>query len=70
LLSKLRNSKNMTQNAFSKKCGFSRQYVSLVESGQRMPSLDFALNMASVFDFNIKDFMILLIDTILYYENI
>ncbi len=60
----------MTQNAFSKKCGFSRQYVSLVESGKRMPSFDFALNMACVFGLSAKDFMLLLVDKIFYYENL
>jgi len=70
LLSDQRSNKNMTQNAFSKKCGFSRQYVSLVESGQRMPSLYFALNMAHVFEINVKDFMNQLVDKISYYENL
>jgi len=70
LLSDQRCSKNMTQNAFSKKCGFTRQYISLVEGGQRMPSFDFALNMAQVFEINAKDFMSQLVDKISYYENL
>jgi len=59
----------MSQNAFSKKCGFTRQYISLVESGKRMPSFDFAINMAEVFGINTKEFILLLLDRISYYEN-
>jgi len=70
LLANQRNSKNMSQNAFSKKCGFTRQYISLVESGKRMPSFDFAINMAEVFEIDTKDFLLLLIDKISYYENL
>jgi len=70
LLAKHRKSKNMSQNAFSKKCGFTRQYISLVESGKRMPSFDFAINMAEVFEIEAKDFILLLFDKISYYENL
>ncbi|MCL2260959.1 MAG: helix-turn-helix transcriptional regulator [Fibromonadales bacterium] len=69
LLANQRGSKNMSQNAFSKKCGFTRQYISLVESGKRMPSFDFAINMAEVFGINTKEFILLLLDRISYYEN-
>jgi len=69
LLVNQRTSKNMSQNAFSKKCGFTRQYISLVESGKRMPSFDFALNMALIFEISIKDFMHMLVDKISYYES-
>ena len=70
LLANQRNSKNMSQNAFSKKSGFTRQYISLVESGKRMPSFDFAINMAEVFEIDAKDFILLLFDKISYYENL
>ncbi|MCL2284191.1 MAG: helix-turn-helix domain-containing protein [Fibromonadales bacterium] len=70
LLTDQRNSRNMTQSAFSRKCGFSRQYISLVENGKRMPSFDFALNMAYVFKINVKDFMLLILDKIFYYESL
>lgn len=35
-----------------------------------MPSFDFALNMACVFGLSAKDFMLLLVDKIFYYENL
>jgi len=69
LLINYRNRKNISQRDFAKKCNVSRQYISLVESGRRMPALDFALNIADGFGMNHKDFMIVLIDRISYYKK-
>jgi len=59
----------MSQCDFAKKCNVSRQYISLIESGRRMPMLDFVLNIADGFDMNHKDFMMVLIDRISYYKK-
>ena len=59
----------MSQCDFAKKCKVSRQYISLIESGRRMPMLDFVLNIADGFDMNHKDFMMVLIDRISYYKK-
>jgi transcriptional regulator with XRE-family HTH domain len=53
----------------AKKSGFSRRYISLVESGKRMPTLNFIFCMAESFGMNAKDFMILLADKFSDYEN-
>ncbi len=70
LLLKQRNSKNMTQYEFSKKCGFSRQYLSLVESGKRIPTLDFAFNVAEEFGMSVEGFIQMLIEKVSYYEEL
>jgi transcriptional regulator with XRE-family HTH domain len=59
----------MSQCDFAKKCKVSRQYISLIESGRRMPMLDFVFNIAYGFDMNLKDFMMVLIDRISYYKK-
>jgi transcriptional regulator with XRE-family HTH domain len=59
----------MSQRDFAKKCKISRQYISLIESGRRMPMLDFIFNIADGFGMSHKDFMIVLIDRISYYKN-
>ncbi|MCL2100161.1 MAG: helix-turn-helix transcriptional regulator [Fibromonadales bacterium] len=62
--------KKMSQYEFSKKCGFSRQYISLIESGKRMPKLEFVFNFADGFDMKIQDFMHLLVEKVVYYEEL
>jgi len=62
--------KDLSQKEFSRKSGLSRQYISLIECGRRMPSLDLIFNIADGFEINIKDFMPALIEKILYYENL
>jgi transcriptional regulator with XRE-family HTH domain len=69
LLINYRNRKNMSQRDFAEKCKVSRQYISLIESGRRMPMLDFVFNIADGFDMNLKDFMMVLIDRISYYNK-
>ncbi|GBU24480.1 hypothetical protein R83H12_01111 [Fibrobacteria bacterium R8-3-H12] len=69
LLINYRNRKNMSQRDFAKKCKVSRQYISLIESGRRMPMLDFVFSIADGFNMGHKDFMIVLIDRISYYKK-
>jgi transcriptional regulator with XRE-family HTH domain len=59
----------MSQREFAAKCMVSRQYISLIESGKRMPMLDFVFNIAYGFDMSLKDFMLVLIDKISYYKK-
>jgi len=69
LLINYRNRKNMSQRDFADKCKVSRQYISLIESGRRMPMLDFVFSIADGFDMNLKEFMNMLIDRISYYNK-
>jgi transcriptional regulator with XRE-family HTH domain len=59
----------MSQREFAEKCKVSRQYISLVESGKRIPMLDFVLYFAYGFDMSLKDFMMALVDKISYYKK-
>lgn len=68
-LARHRNIKHITQYALAKKSGFSPQYISLVESGKRMPTLNFIFCMAESFDMNPKDFMIQLADKFSDYKG-
>ncbi|MDR3000679.1 MAG: helix-turn-helix domain-containing protein [Fibromonadaceae bacterium] len=65
-----RSIKKMSQHEFSKKCGFSRQYISLVESGKRIPKLEFILCFASGFDMSLQDFTHLLVERVIFYEDL
>lgn len=69
MLAKQRYDKNISQNEFSKRCGFSRQYVSLVESGKRLPPIDFLFYMAEGFDMSIEDFMMKFLDKVHFYQD-
>ena len=60
----------MTQCEFSRKCGFSRQYISLVESGKRVPTLDFAFNIAESLGISAEDFIQMLVEKVAYYEEL
>jgi len=70
LLISQRNSRNLSQYELSKRCGFSRQYISLVESGKKTPSLSFTLSFAEGFDMRAEDFILMLIEKVLYYESL
>jgi transcriptional regulator with XRE-family HTH domain len=65
-----RNSRNMSQDEFSRKCGFSRQYISLVESGKRTPSIDFLFNISESFGIDVEELMHTLVEKVLYYESL
>ena len=70
LLINQRKGKDTSQNEFSRKCGLSRQYIAHVERGRRMPAFDFIFSIAEGFDMDIKDFMQMLVEKILYYKNL
>jgi len=69
LLINYRNRKHMSQRDFADKCKVSRQYISLIEAGKRMPMLDSVLCIADGFDMNHKEFMGMLIDRIYYFNK-
>ena len=69
VLSSQRGCRKMSQYQLSRKCGISRQYLSMVESGKRIPTLSFTLNMARGFDMNIEDFMGLLVEKVSDYNK-
>jgi transcriptional regulator with XRE-family HTH domain len=69
LLAEQRCSKNISQYRLAKESGFSRQYISLVENGKRMPTINFLFSIAHCFDMSDKDFMDQLIDKISYYKE-
>jgi len=69
LLSKLRNSKKVTQYELAIRSGFSRQYISLVESGKKMPTLNFIFCIAASFDIDVKDFLVMLAEKFSDYES-
>jgi transcriptional regulator with XRE-family HTH domain len=70
LLLSQRNRKNLSQYKYARKCGLSRQYVSLVEGGKRQPALNFISKIAYGFDMSFEDFMFLLIEKISYYKEL
>jgi transcriptional regulator with XRE-family HTH domain len=70
VLNDQRGIRNLSKHRFSIKCGFSKQYVSLIESGRRVPRLEFLFGFAYGLDMSIKDFMLLITDKIAYYEEL
>ncbi|MDR3001408.1 MAG: helix-turn-helix domain-containing protein [Fibromonadaceae bacterium] len=65
-----RSIKKMSQRKFSEKCGLSRQYISLVEKGKRTPKFEFIFCFADGFDMGFQDFMRLLVEKVIYYEEL
>lgn len=48
----LRKTKGMTHEDVSNVCGISRQYYSMIEMGERSPSVETAKKIAKVLDFD------------------
>ena len=48
----LRKTKGMTHEDVSNACGISRQYYSMIEMGERSPSVETAKKIAKVLDFD------------------
>ena len=51
-LIELRKNKNMTHEEVSNACDISRQYYSMIEMGERSPSVETAKKIAKVLDFD------------------
>ncbi|PIV16413.1 MAG: XRE family transcriptional regulator [Flavobacteriales bacterium CG03_land_8_20_14_0_80_35_15] len=56
-LKKLRNEKNLTQEQFAKKCGLHKNYIGMVERGERNPSLINIELIAKGLEISISDLM-------------
>ena len=56
-LKKLRNEKNLTQEQFAKKCGLHKNYIGMVERGERNPSLINIEIIAKGLELSISDLM-------------
>lgn len=70
LLCKQRHLRNLSQYQLSRKCGLSRQYLSLIEAGKRVPAFEFIYCFAYGLDMNIEDFLHMLVEKVDYYENL
>ncbi|GHV12867.1 hypothetical protein AGMMS49938_06280 [Fibrobacterales bacterium] len=55
-----RGKQNLTQAEFARRCGLSRNYIVLLESGLRMPRLDSVFMLACGFDISVVHFFELL----------
>ncbi|OIP01484.1 MAG: transcriptional regulator [Bacteroidetes bacterium CG2_30_33_31] len=56
-LKKLRIEKNLTQEQFAKKCGLHKNYIGMVERGERNPSLINIELIAKGLEISISDLM-------------
>jgi len=56
-LKKLRIEKNLTQEQFAKKCGLHKNYIGMVERGERNPSLINIEIIAKGLELSISDLM-------------
>lgn len=56
-LKKLRVEKNLTQEQFAKKCGLHKNYIGMVERGERNPSLINIEVIAKGLEISISDLM-------------
>jgi len=56
-IKKLRNEKNLTQEQFAKKCGLHKNYIGMVERGERNPSLINIELIAKGLEISISDLM-------------
>lgn len=56
-LKKLRVEKNLTQEQFAKKCGLHKNYIGMVERGERNPSLINIEIIAKSLEISISDLM-------------
>lgn len=56
-LKKLRLEKGLTQEQFSKKCGLHKNYIGMIERGERNPSLINVEIIANALEISISDLM-------------
>jgi transcriptional regulator with XRE-family HTH domain len=68
LLCEERKKRGATQFELARKSGLTRQCISLLESGRRVPTFFSLLNLANGFDMPLSKFMSLLISKVEYYE--
>jgi len=54
-LSRIRETKNMTQEELDKAIGISRPYLSDIERGKKEPGLDIALKLASTLEVSVEN---------------
>ncbi|KXG73828.1 helix-turn-helix transcriptional regulator [Thermotalea metallivorans] len=54
-LIELRTAKNLTQNYIAEKLGISRSFYTMIENGNRNPSLELAIKLADLFQVNVRD---------------
>jgi len=63
-----RKKRGATQFELAKKSGLTRQCISLLESGRRVPTFFSLFHLARGFDMPLSKFMFLLINKVEYYE--
>ncbi|MCL1967403.1 MAG: helix-turn-helix domain-containing protein [Fibromonadales bacterium] len=68
LLCEERKKRGETQFELAKKSGLTRQCISLLESGRRIPTFFSLFHLAKGFDMPLSKFMGLLINKVEYYE--
>jgi len=51
-----RKQKELTQEELAERCGYTNKTISMIELGQRNPSIDIAFKLASILDFDIDMF--------------
>jgi len=68
LLCEERKKRGATQFELARKSGLTRQCISLLESGRRVPTFFSLFNLARGFDMPVSKFMSLLINKVEYYE--
>jgi len=69
LLCEERKKRGATQFELARKSGLTRQCISLLESGRRVPTFFSLFNLAKGFDMPLSKFMALLINKVEYYER-
>jgi transcriptional regulator with XRE-family HTH domain len=69
LLCEERKKRGATQFELARKSGLTRQCISLLESGRRVPTFFSLFNLAKGFDMPLSKFMSLLINKVEYYER-
>jgi len=68
MLCEERKKRGATQFELARKSGLTRQCISLLESGRRVPTFFSLLSLAKGFDMTLSKFMSLLINKVEYYE--
>jgi transcriptional regulator with XRE-family HTH domain len=54
-MKKMRTEREMSQQQFAKKAGISMSFVSMLERGDRLPSLDMLVTISKVFEVRLQD---------------
>jgi transcriptional regulator with XRE-family HTH domain len=68
LLCEERKKRGTSQFELARRSGLTRQCISLLESGRRVPTFFSMFNLAKGFDMSLSKFIFLLINKIEYYE--